>query len=426
MKLQKNVETVCSTNVLDLPDPILSLIIEYLPITDALNYRLACTIFWRSSHCIQFFSRLQVTPRSLRSEFMPIFALFIQGYGRYSRLNLHYLEFEQILPILAYIKRIQDISINIEDLPYITENCVEIKRLVLNKLYEMKSKKIYEGFFEYFTNLKDLDELVLKGGQFRTSYDTHLLTRIIKNITSVSKICIDSFQIFDIDEDQVSKFLKITKNAIHITNWTLKNTYCIGEIKITLPPSTKSLAANLDTPFDSNVNFEDTELETLKIANEHEEAIMTFPRVNTMQNLRYLSVTNVHFPDNLSLKMFPSLCTLIIKNCSRSIEFLMNQQDAAPSLLKALSIEIDNDFEIVNMEFNNSSIVKILQRFNSINEMKLINMSKINSIFLAEAKGRENLYITLENCTQFKYNSERTMVQMVNKNYNLRVKILPW
>ena len=153
---------------------------------------------------------------------------------------------------------------------------------------------------------------------------------------------------------------------------------------------------------------------------------MTFPRVNTMQNLRYLSVTNVHFPDNLSLKMFPSLCTLIIKNCSRSIEFLMNQQDAAPSLLKALSIEIDNDFEIVNMEFNNSSIVKILQRFNSINEMKLINMSKINSIFLAEAKGRENLYITLENCTQFKYNSERTMVQMVNKNYNLRVKILPW
>jgi len=225
--------------ITDIPAHVYSQILIYLSLEDILNLRSTCQYIYETCFCKEFFHRLELQPRSIRSDQVEYFKKFIVGAGRFVKLNLNRLELPHIKLLTPYFRNIMSLSICINHLPIITEHCLYLKQLELydsNPFFFQTEEKAHE-FLGSLSLLTNLDELVLRG--CNQAYQSFVLMNLFANTKSISAIVLDSLTINE-HKNMRGKLQDSVYNAINIKKWTFCNVLLLTKTKFILPPSVES------------------------------------------------------------------------------------------------------------------------------------------------------------------------------------------
>ena len=223
-----------------LPEIILLKIMEHLPLSDALNFRLTSSKTFQVSLCKPFYKRVQIRLKTLSKDDLELFKKLFHHYGKCLKLNV--LDFDEDLKLLLpYISDIEDIVIALKHLPDITRECLHMKRFVVN-VHGIENQEdddnSDEPDFTSFSQLQKLEELTIDGVDVNTEksfsiLDKSLLHDIIVNTTSVSKISFNGIHIEGRDQRRhrhdgklKESLRKLISNSSHIKEWSLNRVQC--------------------------------------------------------------------------------------------------------------------------------------------------------------------------------------------------------
>ena len=323
-----------------LPEIILLKIMEHLPLSDALNFRLTSSKTFQVSLCIPFYNRVQIRLKALSKNDLELFKKLFLHYGKCLKLNV--LDFDGDLKLLSpYICNVEDVVIALKHLPDITRECLLIKRLVVN-VHGIENQEgdddSDEPDFTSFSQLQKLEELAIDGIDVNKEksfsiLDKSLLHDIIVNATSISKISINGIHIEGRDQRRhrhdgklKESLRKLISTSSHIKEWTLNRVQCDYGI-FEFPSTVTSLECrnvslvclkNLNpcirklimegTMFDSKL-FDLPNLEKLELTGDflHEEI-----EVSSCPSLKELYLRNISCFEKLQPLFTPSLQTLTL------------------------------------------------------------------------------------------------------------------
>ena len=359
-----------------LPEIILLKIMEHLPLSDALNFRLTSSKTFQVSLCIPFYNRVQIRLKTLSKNDLELFKKLFLHYGKCLKLNV--LDFDGDLKLLSpYICNVEDVVIALKHLPDITRECLLIKRLVVN-VHGIENQEgdddSDEPDFTSFSQLQKLEELAIDGIDVNKEksfsiLDKSLLHDIIVNATSISKISINGIHIEGRDQRRhrhdgklKESLRKLISTSSHIKEWTLNRVQCDYGI-FEFPSTVTSLECrnvslvclkNLNpcirklimegTMFDSKL-FDLPNLEKLELTGDflHEEI-----EVSSCPSLKELYLRNISCFEKLQPLFTPSLQTLTLDSNIDIHEETMKLITSQCTSLKEFNLKNREDLHFCN------------------------------------------------------------------------------
>ena len=377
-----------TTEIVNLPHFILTLITKFLSHNDLMSFRITCVSFYEATLCKDVACRLHVKPGYMQYISKEL-KEFVQKFpsGKYLKISLELLNASSLQNIIQSMENITDIAINIEHLDIVTEKCRHIKKLVLNDysidLFSIPEKcENSEDKFKSLSLLLELNEIMLKGCS--QVFSPFVMVFLIKYAPTISKICLENVTINNsIKPTLLSESIF---NAKHIAHWKFKDVNFKCKSNILIPAEALSFECiNTDL---TAVNEKHTNIRKLIYGG----IIPYLPRfwINSLINLKHLELRKSFFVSS-QFQECRKLKFLKIVDCHQSPAHLLNLSENVKTSLKYLTIQAYNGYY-------NFDVLQILDLFCNLEELELINMYDISIGFVIEIKNLHLRKITLTNC----------------------------
>ena len=299
---------------------VLLKIMEHLPLSDALNFRLTSSKTFQVSLCKPFYNRVQIRLKTLSEDDLELFKKLFDHYGKCLKLNV--VDFDGDLKLLLpYIRNVEDVIIALKHLPDITRECLHVKSLVVNINgieNQEEDDNSDELDFTSFSQLQKLVELTIDGVDVNKEksfsvVDKSLLHDIFANTTSISKISFNGIHIEGRDQRRhrhdgklKESLRKLISTSSHIKEWSLNGVHCDHDI-FEFPCTITSLECR-------NVSLVCLENLNSCIRKLIMEGTMFVSKLFDLPNLEKLELTGDFLHEEIEVSSCPHLKELYLRN----------------------------------------------------------------------------------------------------------------
>ena len=362
------------------PDTVLMKIMDYIDFDDILNLRLTCRSFYNAINCKAFFEKVRIKVQSLRKKKIHNFEELLQKFGHLIQLDLGMMEEKKMELVRPYIKHINNLCINYKDVKYIYSFGYNIMSLTIQFDFETP---ITDQVLSYLSNLKNLKrfrvEVIRYDSDVLFFNRLHYLQTYIKHALG-NLLAIEEFEFKDVyrgkkEKGYVSKLFQCSRQ---------RRGFCLMvKYLIRLPASLVSF--EWDTGANGfGFNTADSNL-LQKLVVKKRYPFGLFHSIQ-FQKLKYLQFDRCTLGDDEDFYLdpkygiihCPNLEILKLRLTRNTSNFFKNNSYVFKSSLRELSMQSVNDI-------NDRDLVIILEQFEALKTLTLVNMDSITNLLLIES-----------------------------------------
>ena len=357
-----------------LPELVIRKIIAYLDFYDIVNIRLSCSIFYKYSHCKEFYQGVNISPINLSNRSIPSFASLMSNGGRFLKLNLQ--NVHSMKSILPYIHNAANVSINVEQLQLVTENCQDLSRIEIQLHADNYLDKVTS--FSCLEKLGCLNELHIKGicGKHISCSNTW---NVIRSAKTISTICFENMILEDRNKNPKYKdrYMEAFNSMHHIRIWKFINTKIHRDNLFELPTSVASLTIKCR----SFNKFYFSQLDNVYFINP----------AHIQPNLKVVELSDLNLRDVFKRNglLFSNVEIIKLKGTINNEFFLQKFIPCCKFTLKEVTLD--------GIFVSESLIDGLLAKCNSLQKLTLRNISGVTKLFLETLKTRPSLSVLIEN-----------------------------
>ena len=393
-------------NLEDLPVELISTIFHYLRKEDILNARKVSKKLYNASKGPLFYNQVKFQITTLSGKDKPYLKkMFKQSVSRIP-LDIRFLPTDEIKYLLPYFGAIEDVSIDLKDLPEICVNCNNLRRLTVR--FDVRLPIEHREAFSCIQRLKNLEKLLLedelgndeddisgKSYFFKLENSKNHLRRklLLMSALKYSRGTVTNMEFIGLvlpmypHEKEDEELQQIIHSSDHIKYWNFVNFSTTRNVMI-LPSSNIYLKIRGGSWYDFNLHYALVETLVLNKTDclNMEKGRKDYPDVKTLE-LHNMSLQG--FADKqLS---FPNLENLVIGSpASFSTDlFFENFIPLFKSSIKKLTLISFNGINDIKLDM-------ILAQCVLLTDIILIGMDNISTEFLITLKTHNNLNLRRE------------------------------
>ena len=362
----------------NLPHNTLWKITEFLPVSDALNYRLSCRLFYTITRCKQFYQQIQIKVVSLSGKDISVFRNLMEKYGAEVRLSIQYLSHSDLLKVVSYVSLVQEMTISLCFIHLISTNCKYLRKLKICFTTNFEKKSLPSIDFTCLDKLTKLDQIIFQGYFL---FPRKLLINIFTKLKNIRSIEFQDLSFGVSEYRNVGNLQILMEESSHIESWTFANINCVKRV-FTLPKLARYLKCS-EILFDV-IDIDNSFLQTLVL-----DSITWINKEEThhLENLLTLKLRYSQFSTN-SFKC-KNLRNLEISECNYTSSFIINFVTDFGSSLEKLTLQSLYDV-------NDESLGEILQSCKSLTYLCLIKMERITPVYVATIRTKHNVKVILK------------------------------
>lgn len=362
----------------NLPQNTLWRIIEFLPVSDALNCRLSCRLFYKITRCKQFYQQIQIKVLSLSGKDILVFRSLMEKYGAEVRLSIQYLSHFNFLKVESYVALVQEMTISLCFIHLISSNCKYLRKLKIFFSTDFQKKSVLSVDFACLGKLKKLDQIIFQGYFL---FPKNILKNIFTKLRNIRSIEFQDLSFGVSEYRNVGNLQILMKESSHIESWTFANINCVKRV-FTLPKLARFLKCS-EVLFDV-IDIDNSFLQTLVL-----DSVTWINKEETrhLENLVTLKLRYSQFSTN-SFKC-KNLQNLEISECNYTSSFIINFVTDFGSSLKKLTLQ-----SLYGV--GDESLAEILQSCKSLTYLSLIKMERITPAYVTTIRKKYNLKLFLK------------------------------
>lgn len=362
----------------NLPHNTLWRIIEFLPISDALNYRLSCRLFYKITRCKQFYQQIQIKVVSLSGNDISVFRNLMEKYGPEVRLSIQCLSNFDLPKVAPYVSLVQEMTISLCFIHLISTNCKYLRKLKICFSTNFEKNSVLSVDFTCLDKLKKLDQIIFQGYFL---FPKKLLKDIFTKLKNIRSVEFQDLSFGVCEYRNVDNLQTLMEESCHIESWTFANINCVKRV-FTLPKLARYLKCS-EVLFDV-IDIDNSFLQTLVL-----NSITWINKEEThhLENLITLKLRYSQFSAN-SFKC-KNLQNLEISDCNYTSSFIINFVTNFGSSLKKLTLQSLYDVD-------DESLGEILQRCKSLTYLSLIKMERVTPAYVATIRKKYNVKVILK------------------------------
>lgn len=393
-------------NLEDLPVELISMIFHYLLKEDILNVRKVSKKLYNASKGPLFYNQVKFQIATLSEKDKPYLKKMFKQSGSCVPLDIRFLPTNEIKYLLPYFGVIEDISIDLKDLPEICVKCNSLRRLTVR--FDVRLPIEHREAFSCIQRLKHLEKLLLEDELGNDeddisgkSYflrlekpDDHLRRKLLlMSALKYSRGTVRNMEFIGLvlpmhtHEKEDKELQEIIHSSDHIKYWNFVNFSSTRNVMV-LPKSNIYLKIRGGNWYDFNLHY--ALVETLVLNKTDclrvEEGRKDYPDVKTLE---LHNMTLQAFADKqLS---FPNVENLVIGSplgFSTDL-FFENFIPLFQSSVKKLTLISFNGINDVKLDM-------ILEQCVLLTDLILIGMNNISTEFLITLKTHSNLNVRRE------------------------------
>lgn len=336
--------------------------------------RLSCSTFYKHSHCKEFYQGVNISPINLSNRSVQSFASLMSNGGRFLKLNLQ--NVQSMKSILPYIRDAANISINVEQLKIVTENCQDLNRIEIQLHADSYLDK--GTSFSCLENLGRLNELHIKG-----IYGKHIscsnTLNVIRYAKTISAVCFENMILEDRNKNPKYKerYMKAFNSMQHIRIWKFINTKIHRDNLFELPTSVASLTIKCR----SFNKFYFSQLDNVYFINP----------AHIQPNLKVVELSDLNLRDVFKRNglLFSNVEIIKLKDTINNEFFLQKFIPCCKFTLKEVTMD--------GIFISELLIDGLITKCNSLQKLTLRNVSGVTKLFLETLKAKSSLSVLIEN-----------------------------
>ena len=393
-------------NLEDLPVELISTIFHYLLKEDILNVRKVSKKLYNASKGPLFYKQIKFQIATLSEKDKPYLKNMFKQSVSLIPLDIRFLPTGQIKYLLPYFGVIEDISIDLKDLPEICVNCKSLRRLTVR--FDVCLSIEHREAFSCIQRLKNLEKLLLedelgnneddisgKSYLFKLENSTNHLRRklLLMSALKYSRGTVRNIEfiglIFPVhnNEKEDKELQQIIHSSNHIKYWNFVN-FSTSRNVMVLPSSKIYLKIRGGIWYDFNLHYALVETLILNKTDclRMEKGRKDYPDVKTLElhnmSLQGFADKQLSFPnvENLVIGSPASFSTRL---------FFENFIPLFKSSIKKLTLISFNGINDIKLDM-------ILEQCVLLTDLILIGMKNISREFLITLKTHSNLNIRRE------------------------------